>query len=203
MSASDSVSASYDVIADAWQRSRAAGAFRERLLIERLVSPLSPKARVLDLGCGGGEPISRFLSKAGFGVVGVDASPRLLDYASRAVPRATFVVGDMRTVDLGSGFDAIVAWDSIFHLSRSDHPALFVRLWNWLRAGGRLLISLGGSDEADFTSEMYGRTFYYSGHDPSTALALLSAAGFRIEHWEVDDPSSRGHIAIIAVRDVT
>ncbi len=45
---------------------------------------------------------------------------------------------------------------------------------------------------------MYGETFYYSGFAPNVARELIEAAGFEIELWEVDDPSSRGHIAVIA-----
>jgi hypothetical protein len=47
---------------------------------------------------------------------------------------------------------------------------------------------------------MHGETFFYSGDDPEVALRLLTAAGFAVEHWEVDDPDSRGHIAVLAVR---
>jgi hypothetical protein len=48
---------------------------------------------------------------------------------------------------------------------------------------------------------MHGATFFYSAHEPSEALGLLEGVGFEVEHWEVDDPSSRGHIAVVAVRD--
>ena len=124
----------------------------------------------------------------------------LLELARRAVPEAVFLLGDMRTVEMGGPFDAIVAWDSVFHIPRSDHAAVFGRFRSWLRPGGRLLMSLGGSGAEGFTSEMHGETFFYSGHEPAEALQVLSAAGLEIEHWEVDDPSSRGHIAILAVR---
>lgn len=119
------------------------------------------------------------------------------------MPQGTFIVGDMRSVDLNGPFDGIVAWDSVFHLPRTDHAALFARMCHWLRPDGRLLISLAGSGDLGFTSEMHGSTFFNSGHEPADALAMLTDAGFRIEHWEVDDPSSRGHIAIVAVRDAT
>ncbi|HVH08479.1 MAG TPA: class I SAM-dependent methyltransferase, partial [Gemmatimonadales bacterium] len=189
------MAASYDAIAESWcaARSGSSAAFRERRFVEGLVAPLSPKARILDLGCGCGEPIGRWLADAGFELVGVDLSQRLLALAARALPHATLVHGDMRTVDLRGPFDAIVAWDSVFHLPRRDHPALFRRLAAWLAAGGRLLLSLGGSDQAGFTSDMHGATFFYSGDAPARALAALGAAGFRIERWEVDDPSGRGH----------
>ncbi len=45
---------------------------------------------------------------------------------------------------------------------------------------------------------MYGQTFYYSGFAPEVARKLIEASGFEIELWEVDDPTSRGHIAVIA-----
>jgi SAM-dependent methyltransferase len=197
----DAVAAGYDRIAEAWQRSRAGDSFKERALIERLVAPLPRNARILDLGCGGGEPIGRFLSTLGYDLTGVDVSVRLLTYARRAVPGGTFLQGDMRTIHLDSRFDAIVAWDSVFHLPRADHAILFGRFRQWLGPKGRLLLSIGGSDEVGFTSEMWGVRFFYSGHEPAQARALLAEAGFHIEHWDVDDPTSRGHVVIIAVRD--
>ena len=43
--------------------------------------------------------------------------------------------------------------------------------------------------------------------DASGAIAeawyRFRLAGFGIEHWEVDDPSSRGHIVVIASQDPT
>ncbi|MDP2480707.1 MAG: hypothetical protein Q8W51_13120 [Candidatus Palauibacterales bacterium] len=42
--------------------------------------------------------------------------------------------------------------------------------------------------------------FFYSGHEPDEAVALLEAAGFRVEHREIDDLTSRGHLAVLAVR---
>ncbi|MFQ5530200.1 MAG: hypothetical protein ACE5FP_07600 [Gemmatimonadota bacterium] len=45
---------------------------------------------------------------------------------------------------------------------------------------------------------MLGETFFYSAHDPLEAVAVLEAAGFDVEHWEMDDPSSRGHIILLA-----
>jgi cyclopropane fatty-acyl-phospholipid synthase-like methyltransferase len=191
----------YDAIADLWRRDRLATSFRERRFLERLIDGLPPGARVLDLGCGCGEPIGCFLVDTGLAVTGVDASERLLEHARRALPEANFLLGDMRTVAVEGPFDAIVAWDSVFHLPRDDHAALYRRVAGWLGPGGRLLLSLGGSGAPDFTSEMHGVPFFYSGHEPDEAVALLESAGFRVEHREIDDPTSRGHLAILAVRE--
>jgi hypothetical protein len=91
----------------------------------------------------------------------------------------------------------------VFHIPRVEHEGLFRRFRSWLGPGGRLLVSLGGSADAELRSQMYGETFFYSAHAPSEALRLLEGVGFQVEHWEVDDPSSRGHIAVLAVRDRT
>ena len=45
---------------------------------------------------------------------------------------------------------------------------------------------------------MYGAKFFYDAFEPQLARQLIETAGFEIELWEVDDPSSHGHIAVIA-----
>jgi cyclopropane fatty-acyl-phospholipid synthase-like methyltransferase len=89
--------------------------------------------------------------------VGLNTSERLLDLAQQAVPEMTLLRGDMRHADLDGPFDALVAWDSVFHVACSEHGALFHKFYSWLRLGGRLLLSLGGS-AGEFTSEMWGET---------------------------------------------
>ncbi|MBX9624640.1 MAG: class I SAM-dependent methyltransferase [Gemmataceae bacterium] len=200
MSPADGVTAAYDRIADAWRADRDTNGFRERVWVDRLVGPLAPGAAVLDVGCGCGEPVAAYLAGRGFRVTGLDGSARMLDHARRAVPAGVFVHGDMRTADPGGPFDAAVAWDSVFHLPPADQTRMFARLAGWLVPGGRLLISLGGTADAGFTSDMHGQTFFYAAHPPAAALGLLVAAGFAVEHWEVDDPDSRGHVAVLAVR---
>jgi SAM-dependent methyltransferase len=159
---------------------------------------------VLDAGCGAGVPVARALVARGLEVTGLDASARLLDIARTEVPGATFVLGDMRTVsapEIGD-YHLIVAWDSVFHIPRADHAMIFAQFARWLRPGGRLLLSLGGS-AGEFTSEMLGETFFYSGFEPAESLRLLEFAGFTIVHSEIDDPQSRGHLSIVAERETT
>jgi SAM-dependent methyltransferase len=203
---------SYDHIAEQWNSNFRGQAYLDRVLgyVDVVLEGLEPQARVLDLGCGTGTPIAEHLVEKGFRVVGVDQSEKMLEIARLAVPEAEFVHRDMIDVELADGFGAAIAWDSIFHVERKHHSDIFHKLAQSLEHGGRLLLSVGGSgagnseagnsEAGGFTSEMFGYTFFYSGHEPGVARKLLEAEGFEIEVWEVDDPSSRGHIAVIARR---
>lgn len=43
-----------------------------------------------------------------------------------------------------------------------------------------------------------GRDLFYSGHEKSESVRLLREAGFEVLHSAIDDPSSRGHLAVLA-----
>ncbi len=188
----------YDRIADAFEAAR--DGFEERRFVDALLETLPTPSRILDLGCGTGTPITRYLLDRGHRVTGVDLSAEMLRRARRNVPDAHLLRGDIATVSFPpASYHAVVAWDSIFHVPRAEHEDVYRRCHGWLRPGGRLLLSCGGS-EWEGTSEMLGEEFFYSGLDPLDARALLEMIGFRVERWEVDDPSSRGHIAAIVTR---
>lgn len=196
----------YDLIAAQWHATQRAPGYIEHVLryVDRVLEGLPAGAKVLDLGCGTGEPVAKYITERGFRVTGVDESEQMLMFARQTVPEAELIHADMATVELVDTFDAAVAWDSMFHVERKHHAAIYRKLARAVRAGGRLLVSVGGSAPAQddsvegFTSEMFGQTFYYSGFAPGVARKLIEASGFEIELWEVDDPTSRGHIAAIA-----
>ena len=198
----------YDNIAEQWHSNFRGQAYIDRVLsyLDKILEDLPPKAKVLDVGCGTGNPIAKHIVACGFRVVGVDQSKEMLKFAKTIIPEAEFIYGDMVEIQFAEKFAAIVAWDSIFHVERQHHSAIYRKLADSLDLGGRLLLSVGGSDAEDsddsgskgFTSEMFGHTFFYSGYAPKIARQLLETEGFEIEVWEVDDPSSRGHIAAIA-----
>ena len=198
---------SYDYIAGQWHSNFRGQAYLERVLsyLDKVLDGLPAGAKVLDLGCGTGSPVAKYLVQRGYRVVGVDQSGKMLEIAEKEVPEAKFIHADMVEIEFADKFAAAVAWDSVFHVERKHHSSVYRKLANSLEGGGKLLLSVGGSgaEGSDpgaegFTSEMFGHTFFYSGYEPKVARRLLEAEGFELEMWEVDDPSSRGHIAVIA-----
>lgn len=202
----------YDHIAEQWHSNFRGQAYVERVLgyVDRILDGLPLNAKVLDLGCGTGNPIAKYIIQRGYRVTGVDQSKEMLRIAKKVVPEAELIHADMVEIEFRDKFAAAVAWDSVFHVERKHHSAIYHKLANSLEIGGRLLLSVGGSEAEEstsgdggaegFSSEMFGHTFFYSGYEPQVARKLLEAEEFEIEVWEVDDPSSRGHIAIIARR---
>ena len=188
--------ASYDLIADQWSRERSVSQFRERPYVDRFLELIAPGSHILDLGCGMGIPIARYLIDCGYRVTGVDSSPAMLRLARTNCPEAEFVAGDMTSVELCDPYQGIVAWDSIFHIPKVQHGALFRRMHGWLNPGAPVLLSLGGSED-EFTAPMFDVDFFYSAHAPDASVALMRKAGFDILVAEIDDPSSRGHMAIL------
>lgn len=56
----------------------------ERAWLERFAALLPPGGRVLDLGCGSGDPIARWLIGHGFALTGVDMSSALIAICRRS-----------------------------------------------------------------------------------------------------------------------
>jgi 2-polyprenyl-3-methyl-5-hydroxy-6-metoxy-1,4-benzoquinol methylase len=155
--------------------------------LKDLASLLPPAAAVLDLGCGAGVPVTRWLADRGFAVTGVDVSARQLDLARIHVPEATFVKADMTKATFGPGsFDAVVAFHSVIHVPRTEHPALLGRIHRWLRPEGAFLatMSLTESEGREEDWEGWGAPMVWSHYDADTNLAMLRETGFGIRYAE-------------------
>ncbi|MCP3759129.1 class I SAM-dependent methyltransferase [Streptomyces sp. TBY4] len=64
---------------------------------------------LLDVGCGTGEDVAHFAAQ-GVDAVGVDLQPQMLERAAAKFPGARFVEADIRSLDLGRSFEAIISF---------------------------------------------------------------------------------------------
>jgi SAM-dependent methyltransferase len=150
---------------------------------------VSEGERVVELGCGTGVPVAKWLA-ARYDYTGVDASPGMLAEAGRHVPTATFVLADMETVTFDPGsLGAVVAFYSISHVPREHHAALFAAVASWLRPGGMFVASLHSrADANDFEPNWLGvGPMRWTGFDRETNLAMVADAGLEVEESEVID----------------
>lgn len=128
------------------------------LLARRAVDLLAGETRrlrVLDVGCGYGRD-SLFLARTlRCDVLGVDASPAVVDEAKAAARKldrgtAEFVTGDFDEVS-ESGFDAVFAANLYQVLRDRDRVRFRAAVQRWLAPGGLLLLlTLSVSDRQEY-----------------------------------------------------
>jgi SAM-dependent methyltransferase len=184
----------YDRIADrylAWSALRPSAARSWALALAHARIP--PGAEVLELGCGAGLPMSATLA-AGRRLTGVDISAEQVRRARRNVPSATFVQADATALDRpDASVDAVVAFYSLTHVPRDEHPALLAAIRRWLRPGGVFVASLGVEDDpGGVEADWLGVDMYFSHFSARVNRRLVEEAGLIIERAEVvSEPEDR------------
>jgi SAM-dependent methyltransferase len=169
----------------------------ERPYLDEMTARLEPGASILDLGCGTGEPIARYLIEAGYDLTGVDPAPSMLAMCRLRFPASTWIEADMRALALPRRFDAIIAWDSFFHLDQDEQRAMFPIFRHHIAPHGALLFTSGPRAGVSI-SEMYGEKLFHASLDADEYRALLAAAGFRVVRHAVEDPDCGGHTVWLA-----
>lgn len=190
----------YDRHAEAYDRDRSRAFFEARWLT-RFGDALPRGGRVLDLGCGAGEPIAAWLIAEGFRLTGADFSEGMLTIARNRWPDGDWRVADMRHLDLHETFNGIVAWNSFFHLTPDEQRDALPRLAAHLEPGGRLLVTIG-PEAGEVTGQVGGEQVYHASLSPAEYAALLEAAGLRLTAFLAEDPGCQGHTIMMAVKDV-
>ncbi|RME76371.1 MAG: class I SAM-dependent methyltransferase [Planctomycetota bacterium] len=180
----DDPSAGYEAIAQRFvtlrESSRVGAA-----LVARWAERLPPGARVLDLGCGAGRPVSELLVARGCEVYGIDASPTLLALFRRRFPTAPTRCEPVQTSTLfGIAFDAAVAIGLVFLLPPLAQRRLIERVRAALRPGGRWLFS-APVERGRWRDVLTGRTCWSLGR--RLYRRQLLRAGFREIHEEQDE----------------
>jgi SAM-dependent methyltransferase len=107
----------------------------------------APVKTVLDLGCGtGGHAIP--LCRRGYDVTGIDISPTMLDQARRKADAAgckiTLDQGDVRDVNVGGVFDAVISMFAVagYQTGDADLAAMFATARRHLSRRGLFVFDL-------------------------------------------------------------
>jgi SAM-dependent methyltransferase len=167
----DAILSTYDAVADDWDRLRDRTLF-ERRHLDRMLTH-APGKRVLDLGCGTGRPIAQYLVERRCEVTGVDGAPAMVALFRRNVPGAEAVVADMRRLALGRSFDAILAWDSFFHLSPDDQRAM-MPVFAAHAAPRAVLMFTAGPAAGEPVGDFAGHPLYHASLDPEDYRQTLA-----------------------------
>jgi SAM-dependent methyltransferase len=168
----------YERNAAAWLADRGTD-LHERPWLDRFAAPLPQGATILDVGCGSGDPIARYLIARGFSITGIDSSPTLVGIARSKLPFAEWIAADMRALQLDRLFSALLAWNSLFHLTPTDQRSMFARFAAHA-APGAMLMFTSGPAHGDEIGSWRGEPLYHGSLDPVEYSHLLDVHGFDI-----------------------
>jgi SAM-dependent methyltransferase len=174
------VSHGYDLCGLAYNEARANDVSPE---LAMLINVLPQRARVLDIGCGGGVPVTSTLARHA-SVIGVDISAAQVEQARDRVPEATVVRGDIMEQSFEpSSFDGVVSFYALFHLPREQHRPLLERVARWLSPGGHLLATVTDDGHPGYTEgDFFGSTMYWSHFESEWYELVLRELGFSVLH---------------------
>lgn len=168
----------YDKIAEVYQALR--HNFDNTMELGEIVRLLSKNAKVLDVGCGAGIPVTKFLVESGYDVTGVDISVSMLKLARKNVPKAQFTKQEMTRLGFkNNSFDGLTAAYSIIHVPRERQRSLFQGFHRALGPNGIMLISVG-SDAWEGSDQYYGVEMFWSHYEPDKSLEMIRDAGFEV-----------------------
>lgn len=187
-----------DRIAELYQRHALAfdaarrRSFPERPWLDRFVRSIPNGGEVLDLGCGGGEPVARYLADRGYRLTGIDIAPSMVKLARTRFARHRWIEADMRKFAAEpNAYDGIIAWSSLFHLDVEAQEKLIPRIALWLKRGGVALFNTG-PDRGVRIGEFEGEALFHASLAPGEYRALFARSGLAELAHRIEDPDCGG-----------
>jgi len=195
---SENIIALYERHAGAWVQARLLeSTLYEKPWLDRFCALLPEAGRVLDCGCGAGEPIARYLNQLGYALTGVDSSFAMVQMFQARLPEQRAVVADMRALYLPETFHGIVAWDSFFHLHHDDQRKMFRTFRNHAAPGAALMFTSGPS-HGEIVGQLEGEPLYHASLDAAEYHQLLEEQGFVVVGHQAEDQSCFGRTVWLA-----
>ncbi|WP_269236387.1 class I SAM-dependent DNA methyltransferase [Flavobacterium flavigenum] len=169
---------SYNKIIDNWIKA-SNNAIVNKPIID-FADHVNSKGTILDIGCGTGMPIAKYLSDRNFSVTGIDQSAKMIETAqSQGIKNTDFYLADFFDFESDEKFDGIIAWDSLFHFPKDRQEHIYRKVYNLLAPGGYFLFTHGKVEDEHIDS-MFGEPFYYSCLSKDFVLDLMKELGFEI-----------------------
>lgn len=149
-------------------------------------------SHILDLGCGTGELTARLAAMAGDGrVVGIDASPSMIEEARRRHPAVEFIELPAQELTPALGrFDLVISTAVLHWVPSHLHPSVLRNVHGVLRPTGTFRAEFGGRGQIAAARRIMGEELERMGlrvrpswyfPSPPAYLRRLVAAGFSAE----------------------
>ena len=185
----------YDVIAEwyASDRTHQTGVPE----VTSLAASLPHGARVLDIGCGNGIPITRTLLDAGHHVVGLDSSVEMLARFRTNLPDTPVIRARVQACAFTDRvFDAAVAWGVMFHIDQTEQIRAIASVSRVLRVGAPFLFTAGDAEGPEpIEGTMDGVVFRYFSFSVDNYRRVLGDHSFTLENVHADRGGNTYYLA--------
>ena len=173
---------SYNQIAKKWNE------YRNNCTINTCIKDfcklLPANSLILDIGCGTGYPIDVYLSKQGHTTIGIDISNEMIKIAKeRNTTNTNYFLADFIGYEINDKFDAIIAFDSIWHIEESKQKEIYKKVSSLLKENGYFIFT-HGKKQGTIIGEMFDNKFVYSALDSNDIKKCLIDNNMDIILWE-------------------
>lgn len=193
----DLVKAGYEVAAEDYAKNR--DLFKSQKYLEKFAGLIKEKGTILDIGCGAGIPVDKFLIEKDFAVNGIDISEKMISLAQKNVPKAFYEIKNMLDLkDSEYCVDGIVSFYAIFHTPRQTHYDLFKKFASFMPNGGYILITMGADEWEGTEDNFHGAKMFWSHFGAEKNKQIVESAGFNIVLDEIDTSGGEKHQIVIA-----
>jgi SAM-dependent methyltransferase len=149
---------------------------------------VSPKSRVLSIGCGPGREVG-FLNERNCDITAIDHSAHMIESSKKLAPKAHFIVGDATQFVSKKPFDAITCMNNTTNYLRDFEARrrLVLNSEKNLKEGGMLIMSFNHrlSNLSTFArgAVSFGKDFYFW---PSQIRAWFRGTSFTVYKNEIN-----------------
>jgi len=155
----------------------------QRVLAEAFASRVEPGRPRLDVGCGAG----RYTALLGAPIIGIDASPVMLDACRQLVPEGRYVVGDVEALPFARGsLGGAWSWMTHLHVPKVRLPMALWDLHRVLSVGTPFALQvLEGSYEGNALEDDDVGGRFFAGWDAASLTDVVTGAGFVVDESSV------------------
>lgn len=158
--------------------------------------PADKSARIVDLGCGQGQLVSRLQSSGYTNAHGIDISPEQVQLA-QAAGIDQVELGDFRVAFKPRSLDAVVATDFFEHLTRPEVVEAFDRVHESLGPGGVLILRVPNSVSPFVGNVRYGDMTHETSFTPRSLRQLAANTGFAETRFYPCNPPVHGIMSFV------
>lgn len=187
----------YNKLVDWFDDARTKTLSMEQKYLQLIIDIIPPSGSILDVGCGGGEPLAKYFIDKGYPLLGIDNSEAMIELCRKRFPNHQWILMDMRNLHLKQTFDCVIAWHSFFHIPKEEQKAVLTDLISYVSEDG-LLVFTSGIENGEVWSNNGGEMLFHASLSSEEYHHILQKNDMKVIQHNVSDPDCGGATVWVA-----